>query len=122
MCIRDRPSLGPVFGIKGGATGGGHSQIAPMEDINLHFTGDIHAITAANNLLSAIIDNHIYFGNELNIEKVVWKRCLDLNDRQLRKVNTGLSGEKNIVPREDDFDISVASEIMAILCLSLIHI
>lgn len=89
-----------------------------MEDINLHFTGDIHAITAANNLLSAIIDNHIYFGNELNIEKVVWKRCLDLNDRQLRKVNTGLSGEKNIVPREDGFDISVASEIMAILCLA----
>ena len=81
LALRE-PSLGPVFGIKGGATGGGHSQIAPMEDINLHFTGDIHAITAANNLLSAIIDNHIYFGNELNIEKVVWKRCLDLNDRQ----------------------------------------
>lgn len=114
LALRE-PSLGPVFGIKGGATGGGHSQIAPMEDINLHFTGDIHAITAANNLLSAIIDNHIYFGNELNIEKVVWKRCLDLNDRQLRKVNTGLSGEKNIVPREDGFEISVASEIMAIL-------
>ena len=117
LALRE-PSLGPVFGIKGGATGGGHSQIAPMEDINLHFTGDIHAITAANNLLSAIIDNHIYFGNELNIEKVVWKRCLDLNDRHLRKVNTGLSGEKNIVPREDGFDISVASEIMAILCLA----
>lgn len=117
LALRE-PSLGPVFGIKGGATGGGHSQIAPMEDINLHFTGDIHAITAANNLLSAIIDNHIYFGNELNVEKVVWKRCLDLNDRQLRKVNTGLSGEKNIVPREDGFDISVASEIMAILCLA----
>lgn len=117
LALRE-PSLGPVFGIKGGATGGGHSQIAPMEDINLHFTGDIHAITAANNLLSAIIDNHIYFGNELNIEKVVLKRCLDLNDRQLRKVNTGLSGEKNIVPREDGFDISVASEIMAILCLA----
>ena len=117
LALRE-PSLGPVFGIKGGATGGGHSQIAPMEDINLHFTGDIHAITAANNLLSAIIDNHIYFGNELNIEKVFWKRCLDLNDRQLRKVNTGLSGEKNIVPREDGFDISVASEIMAILCLA----
>ena len=117
LALRE-PSLGPVFGIKGGATGGGHSQIAPMEDINLHFTGDIHAITAANNLLSAIIDNHIYFGNELKIEKVVWKRGLDLNDRQLRKVNTGLSGEKNIVPREDDFDISVASEIMAILCLA----
>lgn len=117
LALRE-PSLGPVFGIKGGATGGGHSQIAPMEDINLHFTGDIHAITAANNLLSAIIDNHIYFGNELNIDKVVWKRCLDLNDRQLRKVNTGLSGEKNILPREDGFDISVASEIMAILCLA----
>lgn len=117
LALRE-PSLGPVFGIKGGATGGGHSQIAPMEDINLHFTGDIHAITAANNLLSAIIDNHIYFGNELGIERVVWKRCLDLNDRQLRKVNTGLSGEKNIVPREDGFDISVASEIMAILCLA----
>ena len=117
LALRE-PSLGPVFGIKGGATGGGHSQIAPMEDINLHFTGDIHAITAANNLLSAMIDNHIYFENELGIERVVWKRCLDLNDRQLRKVNTGLSGEKNIVPREDGFDISVASEIMAILCLA----
>ena len=117
LALRE-PSLGPVFGIKGGATGGGHSQIAPMEDINLHFTGDIHAITAANNLLSAIIDNHIYFGNELGIERVVWKRCLDLNYIQIRKVNTGLSGEKNIVPREDGFDISVASEIMAILCLA----
>ena len=112
------PSLGPVFGIKGGATGGGYSQVAPMEEINLHFTGDIHAITSANNLLSAIIDNHIYFGNKLNFEKVTWKRCVDLNDRQLRVVNTGLSGEKNIVPREDGFDISVASEIMAVLCLS----
>ncbi|MBR2241305.1 MAG: formate--tetrahydrofolate ligase [Clostridia bacterium] len=112
------PSLGPVFGIKGGATGGGYSQVAPMEEINLHFTGDIHAITAANNLLSAIIDNHIYFGNNLQFEKVTWKRCVDLNDRQLRVVNTGLSGEKNIVPREDGFDISVASEIMAVLCLS----
>ena len=112
------PSLGPVFGIKGGATGGGYSQVAPMEEINLHFTGDIHAITSANNLLSAIIDNHIYFGNQLEFEKVTWKRCLDLNDRQLRVVNTGLSGEKNIVPREDGFDISVASEIMAVLCLS----
>ena len=117
LALRE-PSLGPVFGIKGGATGGGHSQIAPMEEINLHFTGDIHAITAANNLLSAIIDNHIYFGNELNIDKVTWKRCLDLNDRQLRNVNTGLSEEKNIVPREDGFDISVASEIMAIFCLA----
>ena len=117
LALRE-PSLGPVFGIKGGATGGGHSQVAPMEDINLHFTGDIHAITSANNLLSAIIDNHIYHGNELNIEKVTLKRCVDLNDRQLRVVNTGLSGEKNIVPREDGFDITVASEIMAIFCLA----
>lgn len=117
LALRE-PSLGPVFGIKGGATGGGHSQIAPMEDINLHFTGDIHAITSANNLLSAMIDNHIYFGNELGFDRVVWKRCVDLNDRQLRKVKTGLSGEKNIVPREDGFDISVASEIMAIFCLA----
>ncbi len=112
------PSLGPVFGIKGGATGGGYSQVAPMEEINLHFTGDIHAITSANNLLSAIIDNHIYFGNKLEFDKVTWKRCVDLNDRQLRTVNTGLSGEKNIIPREDGFDITVASEIMAVLCLS----
>ena len=117
LALRE-PSLGPVFGIKGGATGGGNSQVAPMEDINLHFTGDIHAITAANNLLSSLIDNHIYFGNELDIQEITWKRCVDLNDRQLRKVETGLSGEKNIVPREDGFDITVASEIMAILCLS----
>lgn len=117
LALRE-PSLGPVFGMKGGATGGGHSQIAPMEDINLHFTGDIHAITTANNLLSAVIDNHIYFGNELKIKKVIWKRCLDLNDRQLRVVNTGLSEEKNVVPRIDGFNITVASEIMAILCLS----
>ena len=117
LALRE-PSLGPVFGIKGGATGGGKVQIAPMEDINLHFTGDIHAITTANNLLSSMIDNHIYFGNELGFKKVVWKRCMDLNDRQLRKVETGLSGEKKIVPREDGFDITVASEIMAILCLS----
>ncbi len=117
LALRE-PSLGPVFGVKGGATGGGHAQIAPMEDINLHFTGDIHAITSANNLLSAMIDNHIYHGNELGIEKVVWKRCVDLNDRQLRKINTGLSGESKIVPREDGFDISVASEVMAILCLA----
>jgi formate--tetrahydrofolate ligase len=117
LALRE-PSLGPVFGIKGGATGGGHSQVAPMEDINLHFTGDIHAITSANNLLSALIDNHIYYGNKLEFDKVTWKRCMDLNDRQLRKINTGLSGEKNIVEREDGFDISVASEIMAILCLS----
>lgn len=117
LALRE-PSLGPVFGIKGGATGGGYVQVAPMEDINLHFTGDIHAITSANNLLSSMIDNHIYFGNELDIQKVTWKRCVDLNDRQLRKIKTGLSGEKNIVPREDGFDISVASEIMAILCLA----
>ena len=117
LALRE-PSLGPVFGIKGGATGGGRVQVAPMEDINLHFTGDIHAITTANNLLSAMIDNHIYYGNELGFDKVVWKRCMDLNERQLRKVNTGLSGETKIVPREDSFDIAVASEIMAILCLS----
>ena len=118
LALRE-PSLGPVFGIKGGATGGGYSQVAPMEDINLHFTGDIHAITSANNLLSAIIDNHIYFGNELGFDRVTWRRCVDLNDRQLRKVETGLSGEKNVVPREDGFDISVASEIMAIFCLAI---
>jgi len=112
------PSLGPVFGLKGGATGGGYAQVAPMEDINLHFTGDIHAITSANNLLSAIIDNHIFQGNSLDIQEVTWKRCVDLNDRQLRKVNTGLSGEKNMVSREDSFTISVASEIMAIFCLA----
>ena len=117
LALRE-PSLGPVFGIKGGATGGGRAQVAPMEDINLHFTGDIHAITSANNLLSALIDNHIFSGNSLEIEKVIWKRCVDLNDRQLRKVQTGLSGEKNMQPREDSFDITVASEIMAILCLS----
>ena len=118
VVVLREPSLGPVFGLKGGATGGGKVQVAPMEDINLHFTGDIHAMTAANNLLSAMIDNHIYFGNELKIKKVIWKRCMDLNDRQLRTVNTGLSGEKKIVPREDGFDITVASEIMAIVCLS----
>lgn len=112
------PSLGPVFGVKGGATGGGYSQVVPMEDINLHFTGDIHAITSANNLLSAMIDNHIYHGNELKIKTVTWKRCMDLNDRQLRKIDTGLSGEKKIKERIDGFDISVASEIMAIVCLS----
>lgn len=117
LALRE-PSLGPVFGIKGGATGGGRVQVAPMEDINLHFTGDIHAITAANNLLASLIDNHIYFGNALGFEKVVWKRCVDLNDRQLREVETGLSGEKKIVPRHDRFDITVASEIMAIVCLA----
>ena len=117
LALRE-PSLGPVFGIKGGATGGGYSQVAPMEEINLHFTGDIHAITSANNLLSAIIDNHIFQGNELGIEKVTWRRCVDLNDRALRKVTISQSGEKNMQPREDAFDITVASEIMAILCLS----
>lgn len=117
LALRE-PSLGPVFGIKGGATGGGYAQVAPMEEINLHFTGDIHAITAANNLLAAMIDNHIYHGNALHIQKVTWKRCMDLNDRQLRKVETGLSEEKNITPRMDGFDISVASEVMAILCLA----
>ena len=117
LALRE-PSLGPVFGIKGGAAGGGYAQVIPMEDINLHFTGDFHAITTANNLLCSIIDNHIYFGNELGIDKVIFKRCLDLNDRQLRVVNTGLSGESKIVPRVDGFDITAASEIMAILCLS----
>ena len=117
LALRE-PSLGPVFGVKGGATGGGRAQVAPMEDINLHFTGDIHAITSANNLLSAMIDNHIYHGNELKLKNVTWKRCLDLNDRQLRVIETGLSDESKIVPRKDGFDISVASEIMAILCLS----
>ena len=117
LALRE-PSLGPVFGIKGGATGGGWVQVAPMEDINLHFTGDIHAMTAANNLLSAMIDNHIYFGNKLGIDRVVWKRCMDLNDRQLRVVDTGLSEEAKIVPRRDKFDITVASEVMAILCLA----
>ena len=117
LALRE-PSLGPVFGIKGGATGGGRVQVAPMEDINLHFTGDIHAMTSANNLLSSLIDNHIYFGNELGFDRVVWKRCMDLNDRQLRVVETGLSGESKIVPRKDIFDITVASEVMAIMCLA----
>lgn len=117
LALRE-PSLGPVFGIKGGATGGRWVQVAPMEDINLHFTGDIHAMTSANNLLSAMIDNHMYFGNKLGIDRVVWKRCMDLNDRQLRVVDTGLSEEAKIVPRRDKFDITVASEVMAILCLA----
>ena len=117
LALRE-PSLGPVFGIKGGATGGGWVQVAPMEDINLHFTGDIHAMTSSNNLLSAMIDNHMYFGNKLGIDRVVWKRCMDLNDRQLRVVDTGLSEEAKIVPRRDKFDITVASEVMAILCLA----
>ena len=114
------PSLGPVFGIKGGAAGGGWSQVVPMEDINLHFTGDFHAIGAANNLLAAMIDNHIYHGNSLNIDprRITWKRCIDMNDRQLRYITDGLGGRVNGVPREDGYDITVASEVMAILCLS----
>ena len=114
------PSLGPVFGIKGGAAGGGWAQVIPMEDINLHFTGDFHAIGAANNLLAAMLDNHIYQGNSLNIDprRITWKRCVDMNDRQLRFVTDGLGGRVNGVPREDGYDITVASEIMAILCLS----
>ena len=112
------PSLGPVFGMKGGATGGGYSQVVPMEDINLHFTGDMHAITSANNLLASLIDNHIYQGNELEIKKVTWKRCLDLNDRSLRKVEIGLSEKEETIKREDEFQITPASEIMAILCLA----
>nr|AEI90770.1 formyl-tetrahydrofolate synthase [Clostridium ragsdalei P11] len=114
------PSMGPVFGIKGGAAGGGYAQVVPMEDINLHFTGDIHALTAANNLLAAMIDNHIYQGNKLNIDprRIAWRRCVDMNDRQLRFVVDGLGGKANGTPREDGFDITVASEIMAIFCLS----
>ena len=114
------PSLGPVFGVKGGAAGGGYAQVVPMEDINLHFTGDFHAIGAANNLLAAMLDNHIQQGNALGIDvrKITWKRCVDMNDRQLRNVVDGLGGKVNGVPREDGFDITVASEIMAVLCLS----
>ncbi|MGN0170662.1 MAG: formate--tetrahydrofolate ligase [Lachnospiraceae bacterium] len=114
------PSLGPVFGVKGGAAGGGYAQVVPMEDINLHFTGDFHAIGAANNLLAAMIDNHIYQGNELNIDprKITWKRCVDMNDRQLRNVVDGLGGKTDGMPREDGYDITVASEVMAVLCLS----
>ena len=114
------PSLGPVFGVKGGAAGGGYAQVVPMEDINLHFTGDFHAIGAANNLLAAMLDNHIHQGNALGIDtrRITWKRCVDMNDRQLRHVTDGLGGKVNGVPREDGFDITVASEIMAILCLS----
>lgn len=114
------PSLGPVFGVKGGAAGGGYAQVVPMEDINLHFTGDFHAIGAANNLLAAMLDNHIHQGNTLGIDtrKITWKRCVDMNDRQLRYVTDGLGGKANGVPREDGFDITVASEIMAIFCLS----
>ena len=114
------PSLGPVFGVKGGAAGGGYAQVVPMEDINLHFTGDFHAIGAANNLLAALLDNHIQQGNALGIDvkKITWRRCVDMNDRQLRNVVDGLGGRMNGVPREDGFDITVASEIMAVLCLA----
>ncbi len=121
VCVALRePSLGPVFGIKGGAAGGGYAQVVPMEDINLHFTGDFHAIGAANNLLAAMIDNHIFQGNELNIDprKITWRRCVDMNDRQLRSVVDGLGGRVNGTPREDGYDITVASEIMAVLCLA----
>ena len=120
MVALREPSLGPVFGIKGGAAGGGYAQVVPMEDINLHFTGDFHAIGAANNLLAAMIDNHIYQGNSLNIDprKITWKRCVDMNDRQLRFVVDGLGGRINGTPREDGYDITVASEIMAVLCLA----
>jgi len=121
MVALREPSLGPVFGVKGGAAGGGWAQVIPMEDINLHFTGDFHAIGAANNLLAAMIDNHIYQGNKLNIDprKITWRRCMDMNDRQLRFVTDGLGGKANGFPREDGFDITAASEIMAILCLAL---
>ena len=119
LCLRE-PSLGPVFGIKGGAAGGGYAQVVPMEDINLHFTGDLHAIGAANNLLAAMVDNSVYQGNPHNIDprRIVWKRCVDMNDRQLRFVTDGLGGKVNGVPREDGFDITVASEVMAIFCLA----
>ncbi len=119
ICIREA-SLGPNFGMKGGAAGGGHAQVIPMEDMNLHFTGDFHAITSAHNLLSAMIDNHIYWGNELEIDerRVVWRRVLDMNDRALRDVVTSLGGVANGFPRQTGFDITVASEVMAILCLA----
>jgi formate--tetrahydrofolate ligase len=120
MIALREPSLGPVFGVKGGAAGGGYAQVVPMEEINLHFTGDFHAIGAANNLLAAMLDNHIFQGNSLNIDvrRITWRRCVDMNDRQLRSIADGLGGRVNGVPREDGFDITVASEIMAILCLS----
>jgi len=119
MIALREPSLGPVMGVKGGAAGGGYAQVVPMEDINLHFTGDIHAITSANNLISAVIDNHMYHGNELNInpEKIIWKRAMDMNDRALRKIQVGLSSKKEVI-RNDAFDITVASEVMAVLCLA----
>ncbi|MCL2883890.1 MAG: formate--tetrahydrofolate ligase [Oscillospiraceae bacterium] len=119
LALRE-PSLGPVFGVKGGAAGGGYAQVIPMEDINLHFTGDLHAVTAANNLLAALLDNHIQQGNALQIDtrRITWKRCMDMNDRQLRQLTDGLGGKANGVPREDGFDITAASEVMAVLCLA----
>ena len=119
LALRE-PSLGPVFGVKGGAAGGGYAQVVPMEDINLHFTGDFHAIGAANNLCAAMLDNHIKQGNSLNIDprRVVWKRCVDMNDRQLRNVVDGLGGIADGMPRQDGFDITVASEVMAVFCLA----
>src|SRR5688572_23811845 len=119
VCLRE-PSLGPCFGMKGGAAGGGYAQVVPMEDINLHFTGDFHAITSAHNLLAALIDNHIYWGNEQNIDarRIVWRRVMDMNDRALREIVCSLGGVANGYPREAGFDITVASEIMAILCLA----
>ena len=117
LALRE-PSLGPVFGVKGGATGGGLAQVVPMDEINLHFTGDLHAIGVANNLLAAMVDNHIFQGNEKNIVRVTWKRCMDMNDRQLRSIESGLGGSKDGVPREDGFDITAASEVMATLCLA----
>ena len=119
LALRE-PSLGPVFGVKGGATGGGWAQVIPMEDINLHFTGDLHAITAANNLLAAMVDNHIQQGNKLNIDprRVTWRRCMDMNDRQLRDIMNGLGGKNNGMPRADGFDITAASEVMAVFCLA----
>ncbi len=119
ICLRE-PSLGPCFGVKGGATGGGRAQVAPMEDINLHFTGDFHAITSANNLLAAMVDNQLYWGNELGLDprRVTWRRAMDMNDRNLRNTVVGLGGVAQGVPREDGFDITVASEVMAIFCLA----
>ncbi len=119
VCVRE-PSLGPCFGVKGGGAGGGHSQVAPMEDINLHFTGDFHAVSIAHNLLAALVDNHIYFGNQLgfDIRRPMWRRVLDMNDRSLRSIVNGLGGTANGFPRETGYDIVAASEVMAILCLS----
>src|SRR5207244_3100215 len=119
ICLRE-PSLGPCFGVKGGAAGGGYAQVVPMEDINLHFTGDFHAITSAHNLLAALVDNHIYWGNELGFDtrRVTWRRVMDMNDRALRSIVSSLGGISNGFPREDAFDITVASEVMAIFCLA----